>query len=111
MLKNIIYIMWFIQESLHENPGLSWTFFQHIIQYKYYIFQVLKKLFFQLTFYVSHPFLSFIEGFTFIYLADTFIQRDLHCTVYGTFTFEHLHLISSCFPWELKNIQGYYIDI
>ncbi len=33
--------------------------------------------------------------FTFMHLADAFIQSDLHCIQVTV-----LHLISSCFPWE-----------
>ncbi len=33
--------------------------------------------------------------FTFMYLADAFIQSDLHCIQVTV-----LHFISSCFPWE-----------
>ncbi len=33
--------------------------------------------------------------FTFMHLADAFIQSDLHCIRVTV-----LHLISSCFPWE-----------
>ncbi len=33
--------------------------------------------------------------FTFMHLADTFIQSDLHCIQVTV-----LHFISSCFPWE-----------
>ncbi len=35
--------------------------------------------------------------FTFMHLADAFIQSDLHCIQVTI-----LHLISSCFPWELN---------
>ncbi len=34
--------------------------------------------------------------FTFMHLADAFIQSDLHCIQVTVF----LHFISSCFPWE-----------
>ncbi len=33
--------------------------------------------------------------FTFMHLADAFIQSDLHCIQVTV-----LHLTSSCFPWE-----------
>ncbi len=33
--------------------------------------------------------------FTFMHLADAFIQSDLHCIQVTV-----LHFISSCFPWE-----------
>ncbi len=33
--------------------------------------------------------------FTFMHLADAFIQSDLHCIKVTV-----LHFISSCFPWE-----------
>ncbi len=36
-----------------------------------------------------------IKTFTFMHLADAFIQSDLHCIQVTV-----LHLISSCFPWE-----------
>ncbi len=39
-----------------------------------------------------------ILHFTFMYLADTFIQSDLQCIIHGyTFFF-----ISMCVPWELN---------
>ncbi len=34
-------------------------------------------------------------AFTFMHLADAFIQSDLHCIQVTV-----LHFISSCFPWE-----------
>ncbi len=36
-------------------------------------------------------------AFTFMHLADAFIQSDLHCIQVTA-----LHFISSCFPWVLK---------
>ncbi len=36
-----------------------------------------------------------LNTFTFMHLADAFIQSDLHCIQVTV-----LHLISSCFPWE-----------
>ncbi len=33
--------------------------------------------------------------FTFMHLADAFIQSDLHCIQVTV-----LHFLSSCFPWE-----------
>ncbi len=38
--------------------------------------------------------------FTFMHLADAFIQSDLHCIQVTV-----LHLTSSCFPWELLASQ------
>ncbi len=38
-----------------------------------------------------------IFTFTFMHLADAFIQGDLHCIQVTV-----LHFISSCFPWELN---------
>ncbi len=38
---------------------------------------------------------SFTFAFTFMHLADAFIQSDLHCIQVTV-----LHFISSCFPWE-----------
>ncbi len=35
------------------------------------------------------------DSFTFMHLADAFIQSDLHCIQVTV-----LHFISSCFPWE-----------
>ncbi len=40
---------------------------------------------------------SDLHLFTFMHLADTFIQSDLHCIQVTV-----LHFISSCFPWESK---------
>ncbi len=37
----------------------------------------------------------YIYTFTFMHLADAFIQSDLHCIQVTV-----LHFISSCFPWE-----------
>ncbi len=37
----------------------------------------------------------FLFTFTFMHLADAFIQSDLHCIQVTV-----LHFISSCFPWE-----------
>ncbi len=37
----------------------------------------------------------YIFTFTFMHLADAFIQSDLHCIQVTV-----LHFISSCFPWE-----------
>ncbi len=37
--------------------------------------------------------------FTFMHLADAFIQSDLHCIQVTV-----LHLISSCFPWEVNSV-------
>ncbi len=39
--------------------------------------------------------------FTFMHLADAFIQSNLHCIQVTVSTFyQLLHFISSCFPWE-----------
>ncbi len=38
---------------------------------------------------------SGLLSFTFMHLADAFIQSDLHCIQVTV-----LHFISSCFPWE-----------
>ncbi len=35
--------------------------------------------------------------FTFMHLADAFIQSDLHCI---QVTVTVLHFLSACFPWE-----------
>ncbi len=43
----------------------------------------------------AHFFSGLAFTFTFMHLADAFIQSDLHCIQVTV-----LHLISSCFPWE-----------
>ncbi len=47
--------------------------------------------------FIGHYTITFT--FTFMHLADAFIQSDLHC-IQGTV----LHFISSCFPWEYYSI-------
>ncbi len=42
---------------------------------------------------------TFTFIFTFMHLADAFIQSDLHCIQVAVFFF-FLHLTSSCFLWE-----------
>ncbi len=44
---------------------------------------------------MSELFLLLFRTFTFMHLADAFIQSDLHCIQVTV-----LHFISSCFPWE-----------
>ncbi len=47
------------------------------------------------------PLLCHSFTFTFMHLADAFIQSDLHCMQVTV-----LHFISSCFPWEWNHDIG-----
>ncbi len=56
--------------------------------------RTLERFFSTVNFLVHFQF-TICNTFTFMHLADAFIQSDLHCIQVTV-----LHFISSCFPWE-----------